>query len=55
MTLFTPFIESRSKLKCSKFISSSGGNNYSNIVARTWSPKVELGDTVLEQDAGRDY
>jgi hypothetical protein len=48
MTLFTPFLECPSMPKCLKFISSSGGNNYSNVEARTWSPKVEQGDTILE-------
>jgi hypothetical protein len=49
MTLFTPFLECPSMSKCSKIIS-SGGNNYSNAGARTWSPKVEHRDTILEQD-----
>jgi hypothetical protein len=50
MTLFTPFLEFPSTSKCSKFISSSGGNNYSNAREITWSPKVKQGDTVIEQD-----
>jgi hypothetical protein len=41
MTLFSPFLECPSTSKCSKIIFSSGGNNYSNAGARTWSPKVE--------------
>jgi hypothetical protein len=55
MTLFTHFLESPSMSKCSKFISSCGGNNYSNTGVRTWSQKVEEGDMILEQDAGRNY
>jgi hypothetical protein len=41
MTIFTSFLECPSTSKCSKIISSSGGNNYSNTGARTWSPKAE--------------
>jgi hypothetical protein len=55
MTLVTPFLECPSTSKCSKIINSSGGNNYSNAGARTYYPKAEQGDTILEQDAGRDY
>jgi hypothetical protein len=55
MTLFTPFIECPSTLKCLKFVSSSGISNYSNAGARTCFPKAKHGDTVIEQDAGRDY
>jgi hypothetical protein len=55
MILFTPLLEYPSMSKCSKFISSSGWNNYNNAGARTWSPKAEQGDTILEQDARRDY
>jgi hypothetical protein len=55
MTLFIHFLGCPSKSTCSRFISSIGGNIYSNTGARIWSPKVEQRDTVLEQDAGRDY
>jgi hypothetical protein len=43
MSIFTPFLECRSTSKCSKFIYCLGGNNYSNVVARTWSLKAEQG------------
>jgi hypothetical protein len=43
MTIFTPFLECPSTSKCSKIISSTGGNGYSNARARTWSSKVEQG------------
>jgi hypothetical protein len=43
MTLFTPFLECPSTSKCLKIISSSGGNNYSKVVGRTWFPKANRG------------
>jgi hypothetical protein len=57
MTLFTFFIGSPSMSKCPIIISSrSRGNNFSNVRETTKSQKEPTeGDTILEQDAKRNY
>jgi hypothetical protein len=50
MTLFTPFLESPSMLKCSKFISILGLNNSSNVGARSWSPNPKRNRGVQSLD-----
>jgi hypothetical protein len=52
MTIYTPLLESRPHRSAQNLFPPQ---DQTNAGARTWSAKVEQGDTVLEQDVGRGY